>query len=107
MLEFFFMFTIVFFMAFLFVALICVPIMIADARGITGGSKLMITILSWCGIFFGVTWFIALILSLVLTGDNLYYATDNLDKLEKLSKLYKEKVITKDEYEKMKAKLLG
>lgn len=105
MLDLFFVFLFVFVAAFMFIAFICVPIMIAEARGISGGSKLTIAILSWFGIFFGVTWFVALILSLVLSGNSLYY-TDNIDKLEKLSKLYKSKVISKEEYEKMKAKLL-
>ena len=82
------------------VAIISVPIMIANARGISGGEKVAIIILS----FFGITWFVALILSLVWHGDCL--SGDNLDKLEKLSKLYKDKVITKSEYERMKSKLM-
>lgn len=105
MLDLFFVFLFVFVAAFMCIAFICVPIMIAEARGISGASKLTIAILSWFGIFFGVTWFVALILSLVLSGNSLY-DTDNIDKLEKLSKLYKNKVISKDEYEQMKAKLL-
>ena len=86
------------------VAIISVPIMIANARGISGGEKVAIIILSILGIFFGITWFVALILSLVWHGDCL--SGDNLDKLEKLSKLYKDKVITKSEYERIKSKLI-
>lgn len=87
----------------IFVSFVMIPIMIANARGITGAEKTTIVILSWLGIFFGITWLAALILSLVWGGSS---TGDNLDKLEKLSKLYKSKVITKAEYEKMKAKLM-
>lgn len=87
------------------VFLICIPIMIANARGLTGGEKTTVIILSWLGIFFGVTWIVALILSLVWRGDVLS-DLDNLDKLEKLARLYKEKAITEKEYKAMKAKLL-
>lgn len=89
-------------------AIICIPVMIANARGICGNQKLIIVILSWLGIFFGVTWIAALILALAWNGSG--RACDacgsRLDELEKLAKLYKSKVISKSEYEKMKAKLL-
>ncbi|MBD5400172.1 SHOCT domain-containing protein [bacterium] len=90
-------------------ALICIPVFIANARGICGGQKTAIMILSWLGIFFGVTWIVALILSLVWHGDGECTKCgcgSRLDELEKLAKLYKAKVITKSEYDKMKAKLL-
>lgn len=103
--EIFLAFILFFALALLCVAIICIPIMIANARGICGGEKVAIVILSWLGIFFGVTWVVALILSLVWRGDCVY-GVDNLDRLEKLSRLYKEKVITKEEYETLKAKLL-
>ncbi len=101
-------------MAFLFMVLlillcigfICIPIAIANARGITGGEHASIVLLSWLGIFFGVTWIVALILACVWHGDK-NTATDNLDKLEQLSRLYKSKAISKSEYEKMKRKLMG
>lgn len=89
-------------------AIISIPVMIANARGICGNQKLAIVILSWLGIFFGVTWVVALVLSLVWCGDNQSCNTcgDRLDELEKLAKLYKSKVISKTEFEKMKSKLL-
>jgi len=88
-------------------AIICIPVMIANARGICGGQKTIIMVLSWLGIFFGVTWIVALVLSLAWHGDGTGYCCGGrLDDLEKLAKLYKSKVITKSEYEKMKAKLL-
>lgn len=89
-------------------AIICIPVMIANARGICGNQKSIIVLLSWLGIFFGVTWFAALILSLAWAGNG--RACDacgsRLDELEKLAKLYKSKAISKSEYDKMKAKLL-
>jgi len=87
-------------------ALICIPVMIANARGICGSQKTIILVLSWLGIIFGVTWFVALVLSLAWHGDGTCCCASRLDELEKLAKLYKSKVITKTEYEKMKAKLL-
>ena len=42
-----------------------IPIFIARGRGISGSDLTSITVLSWCGIIFGVTWLVALVLSLV------------------------------------------
>lgn len=104
--EFLFAFAVVFALVALLLGFIYIPIMIANARGICGGERTAIIILSWLGIFFGVTWLVALILSLVWTG-KCAYGLDNLDRLEKLSKLYKDKTITKAEFETMKSKLLN
>lgn len=87
------------------VALVCLPMVIANARGITGGRRTAIIVLSLLGVFCGVTWFAALILSLLWTGG---CATGEcLDNLEKLSKLYKNKTISKSEYERIKSKLIN
>ena len=80
--------------------------MIAKLRGISGGKMFTIALLSWFGIFFGLTWVVALILSL-LWGYDTTDDPDNLDKLEKLARLHKQGAITKKEFESMKAKLLG
>ncbi len=104
MLEVIAAFFIMFLIATVAVAIISIPILIANARGICGGEKTAIVLLSILGVFFGITWFVALILSLVWHAE--CPAGDDLDKLEKLSKLYKDKVITKSEYERMKSKLL-
>ena len=85
------------------IAILRIPIMIADARGITGENRKTIVLLSWLGLILGITWIIALVFSLVWGEDT---SSDNLDKLDKLSRLYKSKAITKSEYEKMKKKLL-
>lgn len=89
-------------------AVISIPVMIANARGICGNQKLIIITLSWFGIFFGVTWIVALILSLTWCGNDggACACGCRLDELEKLARLYKAKTITKAEFDKMKAKLL-
>lgn len=79
------------------------PIMVANSRGISGGQKTTIVILSCFGVFFLVTWFVALVLALVYAPDT---KKCDLDKLEQIARLYKERVITKQEYEKMKSELL-
>lgn len=48
--------------------IINIPINIAKNKGVTGGNLTAITILSWLGLFFGITWIIALILA--YTADN-------------------------------------
>lgn len=103
--EIFLTFMLMFLFVMLCLSIICIPIMIANVRGICGGAKTAIIVLSWMGVFFGITWIVALILSLVWRGD-CFEGIDNLDRLEKLSRLYKDKAITKDEYEKLKSKLL-
>ncbi len=105
MAEFFIVFSLMFLLVMLLIGIISIPIMIANARGICGGERTAIIILSWMGLFFGVTWFVALILSLVWRGE-CAFGMDNLDRLEKLSRLYKDKVISKAEFEKMKSRLM-
>lgn len=97
-------FLIMFFFVTLCVAFLYIPIMIANARGICGTEHTVIVVLSVLGIFLGLTWFVALILALVWGGK--CFTGDDLDRLEKLSRLYKDKVITKAEYERMKSKLM-
>ena len=104
MAEVFVAFIAMFFVALVCIAFLAIPIMIANARGICGGGHTGVVVLSILGIFFGLTGGVAVVLSLVWRGDCL--GGDNLDKLDKLAKLYKDKVITKSEYERMKAKLL-
>ena len=92
------------------------PIYIAKHRGITDGELTTIKILSWCGLLLLITWFIALILSLIkkkkkwITDKNLEKPTTDisrLEALEKLHNLYNSNVLTKQEYEKKKKELLN
>lgn len=83
--------------------------MIASSRGILGTRRMLIALLSWLGIFFGVTWIVALVLACVLPGDGCTCCggCGDLDKLATASKLYKDKAITKSEFEEIKAKILS
>ena len=100
----------VFMLLFTFVvAFLCLPIMIANARGIRDSKKTAIVFLALMGALCGITWLVALILALVWRGAPACDcgASPDLDGLEKLAKLYKSRAITKSEYEKMKAKLIA
>lgn len=104
--EFLMVFGIMFLLGIILVGILMIPIWIANARGICGGEKTTITILSWMGIFFGITWIVALVLSLIWNGE-CGLRESNLDKLEKLSRLYKSKSITREEYDEIKSRLLS
>lgn len=105
MLEVIFAFLIMFSITVLCVAFLSIPILIANARGICGAEHTTIVVLSILGVFFGITWLVALILSVVWRGECM--VEEDLDRLEKAAKLYKSKAISKEEYEKIKSKLLS
>lgn len=89
------------------VLIIRIPIIIAENREIRGGNLVAISILSWLGIFFGLTWIVALILSLVYEGNVPKSALEmNVDNLSKLYDLKKKGAITPQEYEQYKKKIL-
>jgi membrane protein CcdC involved in cytochrome C biogenesis len=88
------------------ILIIRIPVVIAKNKNLDEGELSTITLLSWLGILLGITWVIALVFALVWQG-NALSDVSNLDKLERISKLYKDKVISKKEYEAMKNKLLG
>jgi hypothetical protein len=94
----------------LFIYLIQVPVFIARGRGISGAELTTITVLSWCGIFFGITWVVALILALVwqpgLWLDKGETQGDTADELEKLHKLKQKGIISQKEFDAQKRKLL-
>ena len=85
------------------IVILYIPIKIADARGIRGGVRTAIVVLAWLSILFGFTWFVALVMSLCCVAE---CDTDNLNKLATAARLYKDKAISKAEYEKLKKKLL-
>ncbi len=95
--------------------LVQVPIKIAESRGISGGELNTIKTLSWCGIFIGITWIIAIILSLVWqpanwvekkTPNEKIIPQNNLDVLERLSVLKEKGIISEQEFQKEKDKIL-
>jgi len=99
--------------------IIQIPIVVARSRGIYGSDLTTITILSWLGIFFGLTWIVALVLSLVWGPSGTDRAVKNsaidpsgmgwhtLDRLEQLQRLKKEGAITQKEFNAEKKKILG
>lgn len=88
--------------------LIRIPIMIAQRRGIGGRNLGIISLLSWLGIFLGITWVAALVLSLAWNGDTAGHADkdDKFNDLEKLHKLKKSGAITEQEFKAHKKKIL-
>lgn len=96
--------------------IIQVPIMIAKNRGICGSELSTIRILSWCGLIVGITWIIAIILSIVWKPNNwvekktpseTIMPKDNLETLEKLSALKDKGIITDAEFKREKQKIMS
>lgn len=90
--------------------LVQIPINIAKNRGITGSELTTIAILSWCGLFYGITWFIALGLALLWHSDDWVSkdeAPTDLERLKQLSELHKNKVISDKEYKKLRKEILA
>lgn len=104
------MLLIFFIIVFVIICLVQIPINIAKNRGITGSELTTITVLSWCGLFYGITWFIALGLALLWHSEN-WVSKDSestdLNRLEKLSELHKNKVISDKEYKKLRKEILA
>lgn len=91
--------------------LIKVPIYIAKTRELDPKDIKTITILSWCGLLIGLTWFVALIWALV--GDRVVqiekkneHVNEPLDNLKKLGDLRDQGVITDEEFNEQKRDLL-
>lgn len=89
-----------------------VPIYIAKSRGITGRELTTITILSWAGLIIGITWIIALVLSLTYQPNNWIDKNKgktniDLDGLEKLYRLKKNGVLSQTEFNREKKRLMG
>lgn len=92
--------------------LLQIPGAIAEYRGIKDPELTTISILGWFCILLGVTWFIALALSLIyqpkkwIDGTEAVEKTDGMDLLLKLKELQEKEIITQEEFEKQKEKLL-
>ncbi len=93
-----------------------VPITIAKKRGICDSELYAIKVLSWCGIiFWGTTWIIAIILSLIWKPKNWINKVSSNDKtlknnfelLEKLSDLKDKGIITEREFHTEKKKIIN
>lgn len=96
------------------VCLLQIPGAIAEYRGIKDPELTTISILGWFGVLLGVTWFIALVLSLIyqpkkwVDGADAVEKTrsEDMDLLLKLKELQEKGIITQEEFEKHKEKIL-
>ncbi len=97
---------------FVFFWILLLPAFIAKRRGVCGEELSTIRVLCWCSLLLGITWIIALVLSLVYqpkkwTDKEKGKTNMDLDGLEKLYNLKKKGVITQAEFEQEKKKLMG
>jgi uncharacterized membrane protein len=94
----------------LIIMLIRWPVRIAKQRNLPDGTISTIGVLSWLGIFMGITWVIALFVALMAMPETMETKNINpdedIDKLAKLHKLKKSGAITATEFEKQKKKIL-
>jgi len=92
------------------IVIIRIPIIIAKKRNIIGSELTTIAILSWLGLLVGITWIIALVLSLTYKPMKWVNKDENedidLDKLEKLHDLEKKGIINEEEYNQERAKII-
>lgn len=89
------------------VLLIIWPIQVAKKRELEPNMITLITLLSVLGmLFFGLGWLAAVIMAYTLPTKELKESQLNIDKLTKLGQLYKQGIITKEEFEKEKSKLI-
>lgn len=100
-----------FFLIFIFIVILIVriPIIIAKNRGVGGSDLTTITILSWLGILFGITWIAALILALLYTPSTNLSSTQDIgaDELAKAYELKEKGVVSQSEFNHYKKKFLS
>ena len=96
----------------LFIATI--PTTIAKNRGVENGELKTITILSWLGSFFFITWIIALVFACIYKptrwiNENAHNVNENdvYQSLEKLGNLKEKGFISEDEFNREKNKLMN
>lgn len=96
----------------LFIATI--PTTIAKNRGVENGELKTITILSWLGSFFFITWIIALVFACIYKptrwiNENAHNVNENdaYQSLEKLGNLKEKGLISEDEFNREKNKLMN
>lgn len=101
-----------FLLLWLFIATI--PTTIAKNRGVENGELKTITILSWLGSFFFITWIIALVFACIYKptrwiNENAHNVNENdaYQSLEKLGNLKEKGLISEDEFNREKNKLMN
>ncbi len=98
----------------LWIFIATIPITIAKNRGVEGGELNTITALSWLGSFFFITWIIAIIFACIYKptkwiNENAHNVKENdaYQSLERLGNLKEKGLITEEEFNREKIKLIG
>jgi len=89
---------------------IWLPITISKKRGLDSEQKTGVACCTILGIFFFPLWIVGIVLACVLKPKVVEDKKDDdtdLERLEKLHTLYKNKVITKAEYDKQRKKIMA
>lgn len=100
------------------ILIVRIPIIIAKRRGISGSDLGIISLLSWLGLLLGITWIVALVFSMLWQPKSAAIGTgkmplagegqlSSVEALEKLGNLKDKGIITEDEFNREKAKLLN
>ncbi len=86
-----------------------IPIIIAKNRELSTGDVRMIALLSWAGLFFGITWLAALVWAIFGTRIGQMTAprpADSLEALQKLAQLRDQGLLTEAEYAQKRQSIL-
>ncbi|MDD3265849.1 MAG: SHOCT domain-containing protein [Burkholderiales bacterium] len=96
--------------------MIYVPYLVAKSRDVAKDKRVIIIILGWAGVFFGITWVIALILAFIYEPETLqnnkssihqsHSYNDYIHQLERLAELKDKGILTEEEFESKKVSIL-
>ena len=89
--------------------IIRIPIIVAKKRRLKESDVNVIALLSWASLLVGVTWIVALIMSLVYQpqkyDENKKSNQNELDELSKLFEMKEKGILTQEQFEKAKERL--
>ncbi len=92
---------------FILIFIIRIPIIIAKRRNLKESDINVIALLSWISLLVGVTWIIALVMSLVYQPPiNKQSPSNDLDELSKLFELKEKGILSQEEFERAKSRVL-
>ena len=105
-----FIFGVIALILFIIIFIIRIPIIVAKKRGLKENDVHVIALLSWVSLFIGITWIVALIMSLVYQPPkpdvNRQSNRNELDELSKLFEMKENGILTQEQFEKAKENLL-
>lgn len=95
---------------FILIFIIRIPIIIARKRGLKERDIDIISFLSWISLLVGITWLIALILSVIYqpeeSSPSKISLPTNLDNIATLFALKEKEILTREEFDRAKSKIL-